>query len=61
MLARIGEDEMLIVETTSFAGIPYADHFIVITRWAVLVDYHSESGAQGPGIEIQVSHVALGL
>ena len=35
-LAAIGDDQLVIVETASFRGMPYADHFVVVARWVVV-------------------------
>jgi len=51
-VASIGDDEFLVVETSSFTGIPYGDHFVVVARWFVL------SGAADDGtsyVDVQIA------
>lgn len=55
-LSQVGDDEMLIIETNSFAGIPYSDHFIVVTRWAVIMSNETNMLAgQASKVQIQVA------
>jgi len=69
VVAALGDDQLVVVETASFTGMPYADHFVVVARWVIMgrngsgppgspTSTPSPLGAQGQGaehVEIQIA------
>ena len=57
VVAALGDDQLVVVETASFTGMPYADHFVVVARWVIM----GRNGSGPPGSPNSTAAAAASL